>query len=256
MNSGEYEALARVEEEHWWYKGLRGAVKACLLRQSLRLPESPRVLDAGCGTGGNLRLLADLVRPSYLAGFDLSDRALAFARRQVPSADVYCSDLCAPKLRQGDYDLITSFDAITAPGMMRAGDGVRQLVEALHAGGLFIVNLPAYSWLHGEHDWATNMTERVTASQVRECFQQWGLECELVTYRVCLLFPAMVASRIVQRSGARSGAQARSDLQQPPGRVLNGLLQCFMDAENVLLARGLSLPFGGSVFAIGRRPGK
>ena len=80
MNPGEYAVMAQVEARHWWYRGLRDVLERTLGRPHLALPEHPAVLDAGCGTGENLRLLRDLLDPSYLGGFDLSEEALAIAR--------------------------------------------------------------------------------------------------------------------------------------------------------------------------------
>src|SRR4051812_48972219 len=48
-----YREHYEVEDRHWWYRG-RWAVVEALLSQA-DLPPRPRILDAGCGTGGNLR---------------------------------------------------------------------------------------------------------------------------------------------------------------------------------------------------------
>jgi hypothetical protein len=47
--------------------------------------------------------------------------------------------------------------------------------------------------------------------------------------------------------------EARSELHSPPGPLLNAALWRAIAAENRLIARGVSLPWGSSVFAIGRR---
>jgi hypothetical protein len=50
MEPSEYESIARLEGEHWWYKGMR-QITAALLRD-IDLPDGATILDAGCGPGG------------------------------------------------------------------------------------------------------------------------------------------------------------------------------------------------------------
>ncbi len=88
MRLDEYELMARVEDDLWWYRGLRDTLARTLTHPDIALPEVPKVLDAGCGTGANLRLLSEVLRPSYLGGFDRSEEALRFARRKAEGADV------------------------------------------------------------------------------------------------------------------------------------------------------------------------
>lgn len=255
MNNEEIEAMARVERQHWWYEGLRGAITSALRHHRLLQPVSPRVLDAGCGTGENLRLFDSLFASANLAGFDLSAQAVEVARGKVPGADLYVSDICSPELRNEQYDLVACIDVVCIPGLAPSFNGMKKLVDHLAPGGLFLLNLPAYEWLRSEHDLAIHTSERVTAAKVAELFSALGLRTEHLTYRVCFLFPAMVVSRFFRRLRLQGAAPARSDLQRPPGRTLNAILSRIVGLENRLLARGCRLPFGGSVFAVGRKAG-
>jgi len=246
--------MARVEDDHWWYRGLRDAVERSLRLPRFALPPHPKVLDAGCGTGANLRALGELLQPSYLGGFDAAEEALAFARQKAPGADLYRSDICDPALHTDELDLVLTLDVIYVPGAERSLGGLRRLVSALRHGGLLVLNLPAYDWLYSEHDVAIHTSQRFTAGQVRALLDSLGLSVELVTYRLCLLFPAVVLSRLPRKPRARRGdAPARSDLHATPGALANRVLLAVLRAENELVARGVRFPFGSSVFAIGRR---
>jgi demethylmenaquinone methyltransferase/2-methoxy-6-polyprenyl-1,4-benzoquinol methylase len=81
--------------------------------EQLRLRPRDRVLDVGCGTGLNFRLLAEAVGPSgQVVGVDASDAMLEQARRRVPAcgwsnvATVAgdASRLCA--LTDGPFDAV------------------------------------------------------------------------------------------------------------------------------------------------------
>jgi len=254
VNPGEYEIMARVEESHWWYRGLRDAITAVLGTATPALPASPRVLDVGCGTGENLRHLARLLRPSYLGGFDHAAEALALARAKAPRADLYVSDICDPELRVDELDLVVSLDVIYIPGVERAIDGLRRLVAALRPGGLFVVNLPAYDWLYSEHDVAIHTSERYTRSRVRALFERLGLSAAVMTYRLCALFPLVVLSRLPGMLRARPGDPTQgSDLHKIPGPLTSRLCLSTLSFENRLIARGFAFPWGSSVFAVGRK---
>jgi SAM-dependent methyltransferase len=255
VNPGEYEIMARVEESHWWYRGLRDCVVRCLGSPRLALPRAPRILDAGCGTGGNLAAWEAAFRPSYLAGFDLSAAALEWARRRAGSADLSQADICDPQLRETGFDLVTSMDVVYIPGAENALPGLRQIVGALRPGGLFVMNLPAYEWLYSGHDAALATRERYTTRRVRSLMERIGLRVELLSYRLCALLPAVVLARLPTLLGARPEASAaRSDLHAVPGPWVSRMGLAILRAENVLIARGAVLPWGSSVFAVGRRP--
>jgi SAM-dependent methyltransferase len=254
LNPGELEVMARVESVHWWYQGLRDLLVRTLSRPGCGLPAHPRVLDAGCGTGRNLVAVRDRFEPSYLGGFDISDAALRLARQTLPDADLYPGDLCEAPVHERDLDLVMSLDVLYIPGAERSRPGLERLVAALRPGGLLVLNLPAYDWLYSQHDVAVHTSERYTAGRIRSLLRGLGLQEQLLTYRLCLLFPLLVASRLPSLFRARPGDEAaRSDLHRAPGRVANRVLGSVVGFENALIARGARLPFGSSVYAIGRK---
>lgn len=253
MNPGEYDVMAELEAEHWWYRALRQHLADCLQRYGDRLPPAPNILDAGCGTGENLRFLCEQLRPAYAGGFDAATAAIARARRKVPQADLYVSDICQPQLHRAHYDLVLSCDVLYIPGLEQAQAGMQRIAAALCPGGLLMLNLPAYQWLRSDHDLAIGTRERFVASQVREFISGLGLEPVWVTYRLCPLLPLVVASRLPSMLlPSRSALTAKSALR-PPSRWESRCLGGIMTWENRWLRRGWPLPWGSSVFAVGRK---
>ena len=76
MEREQYAIMARREEHHWWYAGMR-RVALAVLERVLEGRHGLRILDAGCGTGGTT---IELRRFGEVFGVDLAWAALEPAR--------------------------------------------------------------------------------------------------------------------------------------------------------------------------------
>lgn len=259
MNAAEYERLARAERDHWWFRGLRSLL-AQLISRTISAASPPArspvsILDAGCGTGGNLRLIAERFRPERLSGFDISDEAVLRARDAAPAAEVYRSDLTRPALPHAPYQLVLCCDVLYTTGLAPAREGLAALRDSLAPGGALLLHVPAYQWLHSAHDDAVHTRERFTLGQIRDLLASLGLQIETLTYRISLLFPLVLIRRLPDLLGLRRARpdEAVSDLALPP-LPLNRLLLSIVTFENWLIAGGIRFPFGCSIVAVGRKP--
>ena len=87
----EYEKMARVEQEHWWYRSLHRLVLESIRSHTRGYDIS--ILDAGCGTGG-LMLYLQQQGYTHLKGFDLSQDAVDICRsRGLPAEQFALSDM-------------------------------------------------------------------------------------------------------------------------------------------------------------------
>lgn len=256
MRLDQLQLMAALEGSHWWYRGLRDLLRRVLRAPRWRPGPSPAVLDAGCGAGANLRLLEELLAPGYLGGFDVDPAAVAAARCACPAAEVYSTDICDPDLRTEGLDLVLCCDVITAPGVGAAAPGLRRLAGALRGGGLMVLHVPACPWLYSAHDVAVSNCQRLTVGEVAALMARLGLEVELLSHRVCCVFPLIVAARLPRLVGAgERPVLPASDLRRQPV-WLNAALLGTLAWENRLLAGGRTLPWGSSIIAVGRKRGR
>src|SRR5215510_12662724 len=80
MQSHHYPILFQVEESHWWYVGRRRILDSFVKDVCDRLgPQRPRILDVGCGTGANLKMLGAY---GEVEGVDIAQQALEFCRQR------------------------------------------------------------------------------------------------------------------------------------------------------------------------------
>lgn len=254
MNPREYEIMAGVEHHHWWYRSLRHLTRAAIQKHLRRPLDDLNILDAGCGTGENLRFLAECFPSAKIDGFDVSEKAIAFAREKSPGADIYQSDICSPELRRKTYDIVISYDVIYIPGLSDAEQGLQAIISRINPGGLLLMNLAAYNWLRSEHDVAVHSKERYTRSIVEQAVQKLGLEICVSTYRLCLLFPLVLLSRLPSiLMPRRSKESATSDLK-PSSNIANSVFGMIQSLENRWISKGRTFPFGSSVFVVARKP--
>jgi SAM-dependent methyltransferase len=211
-----------------------------------------RILDAGCGTGGNL---AWLERFGTAYGVDLSALAVEFCTRRdlrtVSRASVL--DLPYP---DATFDLVNSFDVIYHLQVADDVAALKEMRRVLKPGGHLYVRVPALEPLRSAHDTAVHTRQRYTVPELREKVARAGLTVVRATYANSLLFPAAAASRLLARvrgeDGVHGGEDVQSDVHPVPA-IVNALFGAALRTEASILAR-VDLPIGLSAVALAQRP--
>jgi len=247
MEPAEYEVMARVEDRHWWYSGMR-AIAAAWLDGAYVARNDLQILDAGCGTGGNGDFLRRYGRP---VGLDVARQALVLGQRRLPGSILGGSVMALP-FPASVFDLVTSFDVLYHRGVVDDRAALRETWRVLAPGGRLLMRLPAYQWLQAKHDRAVHGRHRYVAGEVRTALTTAGFAVERLSYINSLLFPIPLVQRVVERL-MPGLEQAESDLA-PPSPVVNTLLRSALDLEAGALRRGGNFGWGLSVLSLARKP--
>ena len=238
MEVAAYHSLRDLQDRHWWFVGRRKII-ASLIRRFVTLPQRPRILEAGCGYGGNLTMLGHF---GDLYAFEFEDDARSFASTilQRPVAPGFLPDRVG--FDNEKFDLIAILDVLE-----HIDDDVgslRALGKRLDGEGSLLITVPALPWLWSEHDEIHHHKRRYTKASLRKALGEAGFSTVNVGYFNTLLFPLALVQRLASRlSGGRHAAD------NMPHRLLNNLLETVFSIESRLVGR-IGLPIGLSLYAV------
>ncbi len=244
MEKDEYRRLFELEDQFWWFVGMR-EISLYLLERFLP-PGNPRtILDAGCGTGG---MLPHLSHYGSIAGVDLSPNALEYARRRTPGHLARASVSRLP-FAGGTFDLVTSFDVIYHQAVSDDEQALAETARVIRPGGHLLIRVPAFNRLRSQHDEAVHTRHRYTSRELDDKLRRAGLQPIHMTYANCFLFPAAIAKRLSERlfPHRKTGSEV-----QPTLTPLNKLFTTILRLEAKLIKR-TKLPFGLSLVALAKR---
>lgn len=239
-----YHQMAQHEDTHWWFRARRVLVRRTIER-FCRLPAEPQILDAGCGSGGSLEMLAGLGRVS---AFEMDAEAAEVARARGV-AQVRLGHLPdAVPFDAEQFDLVVMTDVLEHIEDDRAA--LRAVAALIRPGGWLVMTVPALRFLWSHHDATHHHFRRYGRSELRRKLRRAGLDVRWVSYHNSWLLPVVAGVRLAQRITGTNGAA--DDVAMPP-RPVNELLYQVFASERHFIGR-LALPLGVSVLACAQRP--
>lgn len=222
-----YREHYEVEDRHWWYRGRWAVVEALLSHTTL--PPGPRILDAGCGTGGNLRKFG---RFGTASGIEPSAEAVGFCRARGLER-VQQGNLESLPFDDGSFDLVAATDVIEhVPG---EGQALRELRRVATPDGVMLLTVPAYMWLWSEEDVNLHHHRRYTKRRLERAVRDAGWRPVFATYFNTLLLPPIAIAKKLPRRGEDG------DLERTPA-FLDAGLSLPMRLEAQLIRAGISRP--------------
>jgi SAM-dependent methyltransferase len=243
MEHSALEAMQACQATHWWYVARRQILASWIAKLALPAPADniPDILEAGCGPGVNLAMLARFGR---VHAFDISPYCVAAARAQ--GFDVQQGHLPDGMPALPAMDLIGAFDVIEHVADDAAA--LKSLYATLKPGGYLLASVPAYPWLWSEHDVRNHHHRRYTRSHFRLVLAKAGFEIVRLSYFNAHLFPLIAGIRCLRNA---LGLQGFQDERVPPP-ALNRVLQAIFAME-IHGLRVFDYPFGVSLLALARK---
>jgi len=243
MQSHHYPILYQVEETHWWYVGRRRIIRSLVENICTTLNNSnPRILDVGCGTGANLKALAEYGRAE---GVDISPQAVDFCReRGLDLVKLGAIELLP--YQSSSFDLVTALDVVEHLDDDIAG--LREIRRVLCSNGRLLLFVPAFMFLWGVQDDVSNHRRRYTLSGLLSAVEAAGFSIEWASYANTSFFlPVLLVRSVMRWLGLRADTEYGINIS-----LMNRPFSSLFAAERFILKRG-RLPFGVSAACIARR---
>lgn len=236
-----YERMNEQEATHWWFKARRDIIRTTIDR-IIGIDTGADILEAGCGTGGNLEMLAKF---GSLDAFEFDEIAREISAEKsnldVPFGALPDQIPFADKT----YDLIGLFDVLEH--IEDDEETLKQLGSRLNSDGKIFVTVPALPWLWSRHDERHHHFRRYTRKTLRQTAKLAGLEVEKCFYFNGLLLPVAIGLR-----GLKALLRNDSPDDTMPSPWLNKALYTVFSSERHLIGR-IPMPVGLSVCAILKR---
>ncbi|MEA2204934.1 MAG: hypothetical protein QOE77_1710 [Blastocatellia bacterium] len=253
MQPNDYADLYALEDELWWFAGMR-EIAAVLLDPICPVNANRVVLDAGCGAGGNLNWLRRYTARDRIFAVDFNSDALRFCRARKHELLAQASVVALP-FQSGIFDLVTSFDVLGQLSDQDDEKALREMNRVMKPRGVVMVRAAAYQWLHSGHDIALHTQQRYDLALLSRKVEAAGFRVLRATYANSLLLPAAMLRRLVlKRIGL---VDQGSDVKRLPSEALNKVFTTMLHGEARWLRRpGARLRFGLSAICVAEKRGE
>jgi len=246
MDRPEYESMYELEDIHWWFVGRRN-LALTLIEQWITFPPNARILDVGCGTGGNLEALAKYGEGH---GLDINPIAVDFARKRPLPQLTQSSGMSLP-YPDNSFDLVTIFDVLYHQWIVNDDTAIEEIYRVLRPGGWLLLTDSALPILWSSHDQVYYARQRYTLGVMGEKLRRIGFNLKVSSYANMLLLPIFLLVRLTMDILPAAGDIDRQGIFPT---WLNWILTRVRTLEAYWLRQGRSLPVGSSLVCLAQKP--
>ena len=241
MDSDAYGEMIALQEQHWWFVARREVIRNFI---GFQMPDSSvaKVLEIGCGVGGNVELLG---RSGNYLGIDMHAPAIDYCSEKFPQFEFKCARI--EDIPSESYS--KNFDSIYILDVLEHLNNEVEILKTaknyLKEDGKILVTVPAFQFLWSPHDEFVHHVRRYTKNNLRKVLESAGYKVERLTYFNTILFPLA----LIQRLGAKLFGNKLSNHLSIPPRIMNWMFKVIFSQEARILNH-TNFPVGLSIIAV------
>jgi SAM-dependent methyltransferase len=237
MNEQVYKDMAEQQDRHWWFKA-RQAILARVIHEFFP-KKTAKILEIGCGTGGNLKMLENY---GQIFAMEMDEFSCEFASNR---AGIRVKRGWLPDNIPFDekFDLICMFDVLEH--IEADQEALQVLKRILAPEGIVILTVPAYQWLYGPHDKLLHHFRRYSKKSLKLIIQISDFKLLHISHMNTILFPLVVGVRLldmIKKTDVPTGYAM-------PGKNVNKILFTLFNFERYFVNK-INFPYGASLITI------
>jgi SAM-dependent methyltransferase len=238
MDRDVYDRMNEVEDRHWWFSARRDIISA-LISRMIADTQGITILEAGCGSGGNLTMLKKFGSVDAFE-LDLPSREAAKIKSGIDiQFGVLPDDI---PFSHKKYDLIALFDVLEH--IEADAKALSVLSDLLAPEGRILLTVPAFPLFWSSHDEKHHHFRRYTKQSLADAAKKAGLNIQFSSYFNTILLPLVLVSR-----GIKKLLQKESPDEALPPTWINTSLRSIFAFERHMTGR-INLPAGLSLVAV------
>ena len=235
------QAMAQLENEHWWYRARRTILEKAVDRF---VGDTARALTVGVGAMREAEMLAKRTR---LVAIDRAPINPDCAEFSLPTQ----ADALALPFADHVFDAVFIFDVLEHVD----GDDLvlKEIHRVLTPEGRLLITVPAFMFLYGRQDVVSEHKRRYRRGPLARLLEETGFDVEYASYFNTVLFPPIAAMRLLRRIfPERNGDRGASDFDMRLPPPIERTLESLFSIERHAVGRA-QLPFGISILCSARR---
>jgi SAM-dependent methyltransferase len=238
------EAMARLEDDHWWFRARRDILDHAVARF---VGETGLALTVGVGITREAEMLSKRTRLVAIDRARIDSRCLEVA---LPAQ----ADATAIPFADSVFDAVFLFDVLEH--VDEEAKALAEIRRVLRPGGKLLVTVPAFMFLYGLQDEVSEHKRRYRRPALVDSLRRSGFQVDYASYFNTLLFPPIAAVRLLRRlfpaeRTAASNGTSDFDLRLPG--VVESALEKLFSLERHAIGTA-ALPFGISILCAAKRP--
>lgn len=245
MNIDKYQEMDELEKFHWWFLYRQNILKFILKKYLIHLSKDAKIVDIGCGTGGNIQLLNKNYNNIY--GIDNNESAIKYCREKNLK-NITKGDLPNLEgLEDNSADLILLFDVLEH--VDKDDLALSVIKNKLKTGGFILLTVPAFSFLWSQHDEDFHHKRRYNIKQLKKMLKSLDFKIIKSSYLYFLLFPLILFMRFIKKIFK---SYSSADDFKLNNKFLNNFILKFLAIEQFFL-NYIDYPFGSSIVVLAKK---
>lgn len=252
-----YKRLVEMEQTGWYYVARRNAIRDLIVRFIAPGSKRLKILDIGCGTGGNTNFLATF---GDVTGLEPSSLAIKLLIERYPNLKIVkggAEDI-PMKFQRQTFDLCTILGVLCQKGVSNPERVLQDVCAMLKGGGWLIWSEGVYPFLTRQLDEETHGARRFYPRQMCSFLTENGFKIQFKTHLVSWGFPISLALAFLYRFKKDSSAHKKNEADEAPemkiqNRYINNLLYAITRLEWKLSMDVFPPPFGVSYLILAQK---